>query len=321
MAETYLPNPSTTIVYFLLTTVCFLFFTIYSVLQTQDISKASEAMTNNISNAVYILLLVVGSYFVNATISKSMCSQSIQWSYVLMITLLPWIIIFVSLYFILTIFPGWISPFSNTIGYLIIGFLGVDKIYNDIFKTSAEDGDNPELVKAIANMNSNRTKFINQINIKVEDFINFFQNMKDTLKPGVLDLTINTSTPVLDPTINTSTLVLESNIPGKQQRKVTVEAVPGKEMGFTGGQPTPDTDSTADSSDHSKNALLKLYQLLVIKHIIGKIVWYILAGILISSISYNLVISMACEKSLEEIEKDFETARVKAEQDAESQQS
>ena len=39
----------------------------------------------------------------------------------------------------------------------------VPAIYNDIFKTSAEDGDNPELVKAIANMNSNRTKFINQI--------------------------------------------------------------------------------------------------------------------------------------------------------------
>ena len=305
MAETYLPNPSTTIVYFLLTTVCFLFFTIYSVLQTQDISKASEAMTNNISNAVYILLLVVGSYFVNATISKSMCSQSIQWSYVLMITLLPWIIIFVSLYFILTIFPGWISPFSNTIGYLIIGFLGVDKIYNDIFKTSAEDGDNPELVKAIANMNSNRTKFINQINIKAEDFINFFQNMKDTLKPGVLDFIINPSTPVLDP--------------NKQQPEFYYELSRDGKKGHVGGEPT--SDSTADSSDHSKNALLKLYQLLVIKHIIGKIVWYILAGILISSISYNLVISMACEKSLEEIEKDFETARVKAEQDAESQQS
>ena len=319
MAETYLPNPSTTIVYFLLTTVCFLFFTIYSVLQTQDISKASEAMTNNISNAVYILLLVVGSYFVNATISKSMCSQSIQWSYVLMITLLPWIIIFVSLYFILTIFPGWISPFSNTIGYLIIGFLGVDKIYNDIFKTSAEDGDNPELVKAIANMNSNRTKFINQINIKEEDFINFFQNMKDTLKPGVLDPIINPSTPVLVSTINPSTPVLD---PNKQQpSNDNFGLLPGGKLGFAGGQPTPGTDSTADSSDHSKNALLKLYQLLVIKHIIGKIVWYILAGILISSISYNLVISMACEKSLEEIKKDFETARVKAEQDAESQQS
>ena len=307
MAETYLPNPSTTIVYFLLTTVCFLFFTIYSVLQTQDISKASEAMTNNISNAVYILLLVVGSYFVNATISKSMCSQSIQWSYVLMITLLPWIIIFVSLYFVLTIFPGWISPFSNTIGYLIIGFLGVDKIYNNIFKTSAEDGDNPELVKAIANMNSNRTKFINQINIKEEDFINFFQNMKDTLKPGVLDSTINPSTPVLDP--------------NKQQPEFYYELSRDGKKGHVGGGLTPGTDSTADSSDHSKNALLKLYQLLVIKHIIGKIVWYILAGILISSISYNLVISMACEKSLEEIKKDFETARVKAEQDAESQQS
>ena len=40
-------------------------------------------------------------------------------------------------------------------------------------------------------------------------------------------------------------------------------------------------------------------------------VWYILAGILICSISYNLIINMNCEKSVEELTKDFETAKAK----------
>jgi hypothetical protein len=246
MAESDLPSPSSTIIYFMLTTLCFAFFTIYNIFQTQDIDRVSHAVDNNIINSVYILLLVVGSYFINATISKAMCSQSIQWSYVLMITLLPWIIIFVSLYFILKLFPGWISPFSNTIGYIVIGFLGVDKIYDNIFKNEEEVDKNSELIKAIINMNSNRPNFINQISTVKDKFEEFFTGMNEVVK--------------------------------------------------------------VDDPAYEKNKL-KLYQLLVIKQVIGKIVWYVLAGILISSISYNLVISMACEKSLEEITSEFETAR------------
>ena len=62
-------------------------------------------------------------------------------------------------------------------------------------------------------------------------------------------------------------------------------------------------------NENLETSKLKLYQLLVIKQFVGKIVWYILAGILICSISYNLIISMTCEKSLEELQKDFEAAK------------
>ena len=254
MAETDLPNPSSTIVFFLLATLCFTFFTMFSISQSKDYQSIENANNNNIINAVYILFLIVGSYFINATISKSMCSQTIQWGYILMITLLPWTIIFISLHFILKLFPGWVTPFSNTIGYIIIGFLGLQKVYDDIFESKNENTDNTELTKAIANMNNNKMKFINQISSNFQEFETFFEGIKSTLKP--------------------------------------------------------------DYENHK----LKLYQLLVIKQALGKIVWYILAGILISSISYNLIINMSCEKSLEEIKKDFDTAREEGEQAAESQQ-
>ena len=167
MTETDLPNPSSTILFFLLTTVCFTFFTMFSISQAKDYITTENAINNNIINAVYILILIVGSYFINATISKSMCSQSIQWGYILIVTILPWTLIFIFLQFILRLFPGWVTPFSNTIGYIIIGLLGVEKTYENIFKTGNEVSGNQELVKAIANMNSNRTKFINQIRISL----------------------------------------------------------------------------------------------------------------------------------------------------------
>ena len=254
MAETDLPNPSSTIVFFLLATLCFTFFTMFSISQSKDYQAIENANNNNIINAVYILFLIVGSYFINATISKSMCSQTIQWGYILMITLLPWTIIFISLHFILKLFPGWVTPFSNTIGYIIIGFLGLQKVYDSIFKSENEDSKNPELTKAIANMNNNKMKFINQISSNLEEFNKFFKGIPDLIKVTKIE-------------------------------------------------------------EHK----LKLYQLLVIKQALGKIVWYILAGILISSISYNLVINMACEKSLEEIKKDFDTAREESEQAAVNQ--
>lgn len=254
MAETDLPNPSSTIVFFLLATLCFTFFTMFSISQSKDYQAIENANNNNIINAVYILFLIVGSYFINATISKSMCSQTIQWGYILMITLLPWTIIFISLHFILKLFPGWVTPFSNTIGYIIIGFLGLQKVYDDIFKSENENTDTPELTKAIANMNNNKMKFINQISSNLEEFNKFFKGIPDLIKVTKIE-------------------------------------------------------------EHK----LKLYQLLVIKQALGKIVWYILAGILISSISYNLVINMACEKSLEEIKKDFDTAREESEQAAVNQ--
>jgi len=246
MVDSNIPNPSGTIIYFIIITLFFVFFNVNNIFKTKDITNTILASDNLTINSIYLLFLVLGTYFINVFISKAMCSQTIQWGYVLMITLLPWIIIFVSLYFILKLFPGWISPFSNTIGYSVIGLLGVEKIYGSIFKTGQEASENTEVVKAIANMNSNRSKFVNQISTNVDDFNTFFDNMKELIKE----------------------------------------------------------DGNSDGTNK-----LKLYQLLIIKQFVGKIVWYVLAGILICSISYNLIINMTCEKSLEELQKDFETAR------------
>ena len=326
MAKSDLPNPSSTITYFLLTTICFAFFIIYNIFQKEKISDVVKAPNNNLINSIYILLLVVGSYFINASISKAMCTQSIQWSYVLMITLLPWIIIFISLYVMLKLFPGWISPFSNTIGYSIIGFLGIDKTYEAIFKTSAEESDkNSEVVKAIANMNSNKSKFINQISTDVEEFKNFFINMPELLKDGIFKQAQEIIIPreLEQPqtmtrgegegegreTYGGKALVLKARSYISKKTHLYKKNLKGG-GGDGDDSVSPDLLSEAgEPRETIKNPLLTLYQLLIIKQVIGKIVWYVLAGILISSISYNLVINMACEKSLEEIQKDFETAR------------
>jgi hypothetical protein len=159
---------------------------------------------------------------------------------------MPWLIIFILLYFILKLFPGWISPFSNTIGYMFVSMLGVSSTLDKIMTDNTRVADELELVKAINTINNNKSKFINQIDINLSNFENFIKELKHS--------------------------------------KIITN------------------DDTKDSD------IIKLYKLITIKHVIGKIVWYILAGILISSISYNYIIGISCEKSVDQIIKDYDKA-------------
>jgi hypothetical protein len=245
--EAEVPSPGSSLIYFILVTMCFLFFTLFSINSSKNIEAINSAKDNNIINFVYMLFIIIGSYFLNIHNSRIICNQSIEWNYILVVTMLPWIIIFVLLFFILKLFPGWISPFSNTIGYIFISMLGVEQTLKELItKTEGLDPNKNELIKAINTINNNKSKFINQIDIDLSNFENFVDELN------------------------------KANIIGP-----------------------------ADATDPN---IMQLYKLITIKHVIGTLVWYILAGILISSISYNYIIGISCEKSVDQIIKDYETA-------------
>lgn len=281
MAVSELPNPTSSTIYFLVVTFFFILGNILLRIQNKKVQNYLEIAAfkkDFFISAIYLVIIILGSYAINIAISIAMCSQSIQWGNIAMITLFPWIIILGSIYYILIYFPGWTSPFSNTIGYLVIRGLGIEEIYDKIFKTGEEAKENNELVKAIANMNSNRTKFINQISSDLVEFIDFFYNMKDAVKDNVP--------------------LPSMYYPSMDNPVITEKEVPAK---------TPQTGGDDESNkDSNKDPIMELYRLLVIKQFIGKVVWYILAGILISSISYNLIINLSCDKSLEELNKELE---------------
>jgi hypothetical protein len=244
MAEGDIPSPATTLIYFILVTTCFLFFTVFTINKSDTIEDVNNSKDNNVINFIYILFIIIGSYFLNVYNSRIICDQSIEWNYILMVTMVPWLVIFILLYFILKIFPGWVSPFSNTIGYVFVSMLGVSTILDNIMNPANTSSEKIEIVKAINNINNNKSKFINQIDIELSNFENFITELKNSRL-------------------------------------------------FT-------KDDTKDKD------IISLYKLLTIKHVIGKIIWYILAGILISSISYNYIIGISCEKSVEQIIKDYE---------------
>jgi len=120
MASSYL-----NIVTFLLTTL-FYYLAIKPSL-TYDILSDQTKMKEYTSSsymylAIYLLLVMVIQFFVNASIISTNCGGSISENIgsAGIFTFLPWTLIFGVLVLILTIYPGFKSAFSDVIGYYYV---------------------------------------------------------------------------------------------------------------------------------------------------------------------------------------------------------
>jgi len=239
-----LPSATKSVFYFITITLVYGFMMIYTIINSTTYDQIDLNSSNNVYLLIYVIFLLSGTYFINVNISKSICKKnSIKWAKVFQITLLPWLIIFGLLYFLLELFPGWNKPFSNTIGYFIINVLGATEKITDIININRQV-DDKTLKIALHNIKKNYSVFINQFDTKREEFVKFIKTLTDEQIIG--------STNVID----------------------------------------------------SEN-VTQFYALIKVKDLIGKLVWYILAGTLIASISYNFIINMSCEKTVEEAKNDY----------------
>ena len=120
MASSYL-----NIVTFLLTTL-FYYMALKPRLtyETLNDQKNYAAYTSNsyIYLAVYVFLVIVIQFIVNASIITSTCGGSITENIgsAGLYTLLPWILIFGVLVMVITIYPGFKSAFSDVIGFYYV---------------------------------------------------------------------------------------------------------------------------------------------------------------------------------------------------------
>jgi hypothetical protein len=248
-----LPSATTSVVFFLTMTVIYGFIMIYTTISSGSLTQVTTNSENQIYTLIYIIFLISGTYFINVNISKSICNENtIQWGKVFTITMAPWIIIFGILFFLLQLFPGWIKPFSNTVGYIVINALGATTVLKNVLKSYSPEDKNSTLQKALLNIEKNYSRFINEIDVEEDKYKRFIKQLSQesfTKIPG-------------DHTDNPEGLFRNDNV-------------------------------------------VQLFALINVKDIIGKLFWYVLAGTLIASISYNFIINMSCEKTLEQASKDY----------------
>jgi hypothetical protein len=177
---------------------------------------------------------------INSSLAKTICDNPQSTTSGVVATIFPMLFIFGLLQLLLTIFPGWMEPFSNTFGYAIAKIGGAEKVVRDVLKTDTQ-GSSGDISKAISNIYNDPSIFLNQFNYNDEkDF---------ELKWG------------------------------KSKDLFNVEAV-------------------VDSQKYKD-----FRNMVKLKDLVAQFVWYMLAGILVTSRSYNYIINQPCGLSPEVAEK------------------
>ena len=221
-----IPSPNMGLAVFVIITV--LYFII------QYVTKGNHSA---VSFMIYIILIFCSQIAISVSLTKSLCGE-IHTKAAFLYTILPWMLIFGTLNLVLLIFPGWLRPFSNTIGYFTISFVGgLNNLLGNILKSKEKTQDS-ELSKTLGKIYDNPSLLINEIPNPQTGFDEFWSK----LKSGDL---------------------LSNNV---EQYKE------------------------------------KLRDLVRLKFIISKFMWFLLTGLLTVSTSYNYLVKAGCNTSAKEME-------------------
>ena len=203
---------------------------------------------------IYISTILFSQFLLNINLTNDICGEANTFT-AFIYTFIPWTIIFGVIILFLTIFPGWLSPFSNTFGYFLIRMYGLNQKFEAVVaqpnttdvKSARRDD------QLLQNILSNKSILINEVpnaNTGFDNFINSLKNMN----------------------------LLQENV-------------------------NSDKDST--TNNYSDTNILALQDLIQIKFLIAKIIWYLLSGLLTISIAYNSIIQSECKNSIKYIEKTY----------------
>ena len=146
---------------------------------------------------VYFVVTVLIQFGLNVNSTKELCGYS-NVGMAFLVTFIPWIIIFGLLNVCLMMFPSWKSPFSNTIGYIVVWIAGIRQLLTDkILKKSVESdftpgqmkggsrSENEMLIESIQHIYSDPSLLVNEIT--PQNYDSFWQRMKPLFRRGAED--------------------------------------------------------------------------------------------------------------------------------------
>ena len=212
---------------------------------------------------LFFLVLIIGEYFINLAMSKDICGFD-QEKTALIATVLPWFIVLGVLKAALIVFPGWLSPFSNTFGYI---FVSVITDMKDVFNSILT----PQFDLAPA---SQKTASGGQTG-GAGDSTGGLQDSAD---------------------IPADEIKNKRDIGRALEQIYTDQSILLNELNLD------NLDRFWDSFKESRlirpsakiEDLEKIRTFLIMKSVIGEFVWLLLCGMLVVSISYNYILNMGC---------------------------
>lgn len=224
------PNPSTSVFTFFLVT---LFYFIAKYLTPDSMSTMLII--------IYIIAIVSIQISINTALAKSICNNTQSMNVGVLATIFPMLFIFGLLQLMLTIFPGWIEPFSNTFGYGMTKINGLHDLMKRLIREPTNTSE--KTINAINSIYNDPSIFINQFSYAEQEEFNKTWNNSYSNGTGIF-------------------------------------------IRSAGDAPVPPLNGSLLYEEFKK--MVKL------KDIVGTFIWYILVGVLVTSKSYNYIISQPC---------------------------
>lgn len=186
---------------------------------------------------IYFLLVLSSQFGLNIYLAKQMCNSPSNVGTAALATFIPWLFIFGLLNLLLSVFPGWLSAFSNTIGYAIANVAGVASFFTDqLLNVNIGNTSSKDAFKVIQNVTNDPSTIINTIN--------------------------------------------DENVENFWNKSIKVQFFNRFQEVETGVEPPPQ--------------FTQLKNFIRLKNIVSYFIWYLLTGVLITSISYNYMLSVPC---------------------------
>jgi len=218
---------------------------------------------------MFFLVLIIGEYFINLAMSKDICGFD-QEKTALIATILPWFLVLGVLKAALVVFPGWLTPFSNTFGYIFVSAVtDLKDVFNNILTPQFDLA--PESQKGPSVMSGGGEQ-INQIG---GDNTGSLQDRAD---------------------IPADEIKNKRDIGRALEQIYTDQSILLNELNLD------NLDRFWDSFKESRlirvsakvEDLEKIRTFLIMKSIVGEFIWLVLCGLLVVSISYNYILNMGC---------------------------
>lgn len=159
-------------------TLSMLIFSVFTLLYiVGDYIQAVGKKTSSVYLIIYALAVIISQFIGNISLTNQLCGSN-QYVTALIVTIIPWTLMFGTITFLLTTFPGWLSPFSNTFGYAAALVSGLNNLMNDILIPKIDKNtskENEAMMETLAHIYSDRSSLINEITISTFD--NFWDMM------------------------------------------------------------------------------------------------------------------------------------------------
>jgi hypothetical protein len=207
---------------------------------------------------LFFLVLIIGEYFINLAMSKDICGFD-QEKTALIATVLPWFLVLGVLKAALIVFPGWLTPFSNTFGYMFVSAVtDLKDVFNNILTPQFDLA--PEAQKGGGGGGDSDGGLQDSADIPKDDV----KNKRDIGR-------------ALEQIFSDQSIILN-------------------ELGLDNLDRFWDSfkESRLIRPSAKVEDLEKIRKFLMMKTIVGEFVWLVLCGLLVVSISYNYLLNMGC---------------------------